>query len=113
MAPAPTGKASCAFRSSPVPSRSTRPPPTRVDADTREEVPNEDIVKAFKVDTDPYVEVSKEELENVALESTRTIEIDEFVARDEIDPRYIHSRLLRASGRQGRAGRICRDPRNE
>jgi DNA end-binding protein Ku len=62
---------------------------TRVDADTGVEVANEDTVKAFKVDTDTYVEVTKEELENVALESTRTIEIDEFVARDEIDPRYI------------------------
>jgi DNA end-binding protein Ku len=62
---------------------------SRVDADTGEEVPNEDIVKGFKVDTDTYVEVTKDELENVALESTRTIGIDEFVARDEIDPRYI------------------------
>src|SRR5450756_1769500 len=60
-----------------------------VDAATGEEVANEDIVKGFKVDTDTYVEVTKEELENVALESTRTIEIDEFVQRDEIDPRYI------------------------
>ena len=33
--------------------------------------------------------MSKEELENVALESTRTIEIDEFVDRSEIDPRYL------------------------
>ena len=33
--------------------------------------------------------MTKEELENVALESTRTIEIDEFVDRDEIDPRYL------------------------
>jgi hypothetical protein len=32
--------------------------------------------------------VSEEELENVVLESTRTIEIDEFVDREEIDPRY-------------------------
>ena len=72
---------------------------TRVDADTGEEVAAEDIMKAFKVDTDTYVEVTKEELENVALESTRTIEIDEFVERTEIDPRYI----IRASGRQGRA----------
>jgi DNA end-binding protein Ku len=62
---------------------------SRVDAETGDEVPNEDIVKAFKVDTDTYVEVSKEELENVALESTRTIEIDEFVDRSEIDPRYL------------------------
>src|SRR5476651_474207 len=61
----------------------------RVDAETGEEVASEDIMKGFKVDTDTYVEVTKEELENVALESTRTIEIDEFVQRDEIDPRYI------------------------
>jgi DNA end-binding protein Ku len=62
---------------------------SRVDADTGEEVASEDIVKAFKIDTDTYVEVSKEELENVALESTPTIDIDEFLARDEIDPRSI------------------------
>ena len=61
----------------------------KVDADTGEEVPNEDIVKGYKVDTDTFVEVTKEELENVALESTRTIEIDEFVDRTEIDPRYL------------------------
>jgi len=62
---------------------------SRVDAETGEEVPNEDIIKGYKVDTDTDVEVTKDELENVALESTRTIEIDEFVKREEIDPRYI------------------------
>src|ERR1700722_9807347 len=61
----------------------------KVDADTGEEVANEDIVKGYKVDTDTFVEVTKEELENVALESTLTIEIDEFVDRSEIDPRYL------------------------
>jgi DNA end-binding protein Ku len=43
--------------------------------------------------------VANEELENVALESTRTIEIDEFVDRSEIDPRYLIR--LSVSGRQG------------
>src|SRR4051812_45545005 len=61
----------------------------KVDADTGEEVANEDIVKGYKVDTDTFIEVTKEELDNVALESTRTIEIDEFVDRSEIDPRYL------------------------
>jgi DNA end-binding protein Ku len=75
---------------------------TRVDADTGVEVATEDIVKAFKVDTDTYVEVIKEELENVALESTRTIEIDESVARDEIDLRYIiRPYYLRPDGKVG------------
>ena len=45
--------------------------------------------RAYKVDTDTFIEVSKEEFESVALESTRTIEIDEFVDRSEIDPRYL------------------------
>jgi non-homologous end joining protein Ku len=50
----------------------------KVDADTGEEVPSEDIIKGYKVDTDRYLEVSKDELDNIALESTRTIDIDEF-----------------------------------
>ena len=74
----------------------------KVDADTGEEVENEDIVKGYKVDTDTYIEVTKEELENVALESTRTIEIDEFVDRSEIDPRYlIRPYYLRPDGKVG------------
>src|ERR1700744_6533441 len=75
---------------------------SKVDADTGEEVANEDIVKGYKVDTDTFVEVTKEELENVALESTRTIEIDEFVDRTEIDPRYlIRPYYLRPEGKVG------------
>jgi DNA end-binding protein Ku len=74
----------------------------KVDADTGEEVANEDIVKGYKVDTETFVEVTKEELENVALESTRTIEIDEFVDRSEIDPRYlIRPYYLRPDGKVG------------
>src|SRR5580704_10334794 len=74
----------------------------KVDADTGEEVPNEDIVKGYKVDTDTFIEVTKEELENVTLESTRTIEIDEFVDRSEIDPRYlIRPYYLRPDGKVG------------
>jgi DNA end-binding protein Ku len=62
---------------------------SKVDAETGEEVSNEDIIKGYKVDTDRYLEVTKDELENIALESTRTIEIDEFVPRSEIDDLYL------------------------
>src|ERR1700735_3628378 len=61
----------------------------KVDADTGEEVSNDDIIKGYKVDTDRYLEVSKDELDNIALESTRTIDIDEFVPRSEIDDLYL------------------------
>jgi DNA end-binding protein Ku len=43
----------------------------------------------YKVDTDTYIEVSKDELDDLALESTRTIEIDEFVPHSDIDDRYL------------------------
>ena len=61
----------------------------KVDADTGEEVAAEDIMKGYKVDTDTYIEVSKDELDDIALESTRTIEIDEFVPKTDIDNRYL------------------------
>ena len=61
----------------------------KVDADTGEEVAAEDIMKGYKVDTDTYIEVSKDELDDIALESTHTIEIDEFVPKSDIDNRYL------------------------
>jgi DNA end-binding protein Ku len=61
----------------------------KVDAESGEEVAAEDIMKGYKIDTDTYIEVSKDELDDVALESTRTIEIDEFVPKSDIDGRYL------------------------
>jgi DNA end-binding protein Ku len=61
----------------------------RVDAETGEDVESEDIVKGYKVDADTYIEVTKDELDNIALESNRTIDIDQFVPRSEIDELYV------------------------
>lgn len=61
----------------------------KVDAESGDEVENDDIIKGYPVDKDTYIEVSKDELESIALESTRTIEIDEFVPKSEIDTRFL------------------------
>ncbi|MGY4625862.1 non-homologous end joining protein Ku [Bradyrhizobium sp. USDA 4486] len=61
----------------------------KVDAETGDEVTSEDIVKGYKVDTDTYIEVTKDELDEIALDSTHTIEIDEFVPKADIDNRYL------------------------
>ncbi|MCK1389461.1 Ku protein [Bradyrhizobium sp. 1] len=61
----------------------------KVDAETGDEVTSEDIVKGYKVDTDTYIEVTKDELDDIALDSTHTIEIDEFVPKTDIDSRYL------------------------
>jgi DNA end-binding protein Ku len=52
------------------------------------EVHPEHIVKGFEIEKDRYVVVRQEELEAVAPKATRAIEIQDFVALDEIDPIY-------------------------
>src|SRR6476661_7788930 len=61
----------------------------KVDEDTGEEVRPDEIVKGYQVDKGRYVEINDEEIDAIALESTRTIEIDEFVPRTEIDDLYL------------------------
>jgi len=63
----------------------------KVDAETEEEVDAADIVKGYEVGKGEYIELEPEELEAVAIESTRTIEIDEFVPRKEIDDLYLNN----------------------
>ena len=61
----------------------------KVDAETGEEVETSDIIKGYEVNKGEYIELDPEELEAVAIESKRTIEIDEFVPKDEIDELYM------------------------
>jgi DNA end-binding protein Ku len=61
----------------------------KVDAETGEKVANEDIIKGVRVGRDTHVEVTQEELDDIALETTHTIDIGEFVPREEIDLRYL------------------------
>ncbi len=60
-----------------------------VDAETGKEVPQDDRVKGYKIGRDDYVLLEDEELDEVALESTHTIDIESFVARDEVDEIYL------------------------
>ena len=60
----------------------------KLDAVTGEPVSDDDIVKGYEVSKNHYVEISDDELESVAIGSTHTIEIDQFVARSEIDELY-------------------------
>jgi DNA end-binding protein Ku len=63
----------------------------KVDAETGDEVEPADIIKGYEVGKGEYVELDPEELEAVAIESKRVIDIDEFVPRDEIDQLYLNS----------------------
>ena len=59
-----------------------------VDAVTGEPVGREDMVKGYEVGKGQYVQVEDEELANIAIESTHTVEIEKFVPKASIDDRY-------------------------
>src|SRR5215210_5572382 len=63
----------------------------KVDAETDEEVDSSNIIKGYQVDKNVYVTVEDEELEDLQVESSHTIEIDKFVPLDQIDARYFDS----------------------
>jgi DNA end-binding protein Ku len=58
----------------------------RVDASTGEEVAYEDLVKGYELSPDRYVLIEPGELESVEPKKTKTIDIEDFVDLDEIDP---------------------------
>lgn len=60
-----------------------------VDAETGEPVEPEDRVKGYQVEKGQYVLLDDEELDNVALASTHTIDIDEFVPMADVDRIYL------------------------
>src|SRR4026207_2184281 len=62
-----------------------------VDSETGDVVPREDTARGYEVAKGQYLIVEDQEIDAVQIESTRTIEIDQFVPRSEIDDRYIDS----------------------
>jgi DNA end-binding protein Ku len=61
----------------------------KIDAETGDEVPQENIVKGYEVSKGEYLELDPEELEAVAVHSKHTLEIKEFVPKKDIDELYL------------------------
>ncbi len=53
-----------------------------------EEIAYEQIVKGYEIGPDRYVTITPEELDGLAPDKTRTIDIEDFVDLEEIDPIY-------------------------
>jgi DNA end-binding protein Ku len=60
----------------------------RVCSKDGEEVPYEHIVKGYEISPDRYVMITPEELEAIDPKKTRTIDIEDFVDLNEIDPLF-------------------------
>jgi DNA end-binding protein Ku len=57
-------------------------------ADEEQEVPYEEIVKGYEISPGQYVVITPEELDQLDPVKTRTIDIEDFVDLDEIDPLF-------------------------
>jgi DNA end-binding protein Ku len=62
-----------------------------VDSETGDPVAKEDIGRGYEVAKGEYLQVEDDDVDNIRIESTHTIEIESFVPRAEIDDRYIDS----------------------
>ena len=58
---------------------------------TGEEVPSERIVKGYEIASGQYVVVEDEDLKSLAPKASRTIEIEDFVDLDDIDPIFFEN----------------------
>jgi Ku protein len=73
-----------------------------VDAETGDVVESDQKGRGYELKKGEYVEVEKDELEAVQIESNHTIDIDSFVPKDEIDKRYLnHPYYLVPDGKAG------------
>jgi DNA end-binding protein Ku len=73
----------------------------RVDPQTDEEVPYQDIVKGYEIAPDRYVRIEPGELDALEPKKTKTIEIEEFVELSQIDPIYYDHPYYLAPGTGG------------
>src|SRR6202158_1139899 len=73
-----------------------------VDAETGDVVEGDQKGRGYELKKGEYVEVEKEELEAVQIESSHTIDIDSFVPVEEVDERYIdHPYYIAPDGKAG------------
>ncbi len=78
----------------------------RVNADTGEEVPWKDIVKAYEYDKGSYVVLDESDIKSAAPESHETVEVETFVDASQIDPRYFEKPYLLVPGKKAEKGYV-------
>lgn len=78
----------------------------RVNEATGEDVPNEEIIKGYKLEDGTYVTFTKEELNSIELDAGQNIEIQEFVNADEIGYAYFDKPYNLLPGKKGDKGYV-------
>ncbi len=78
----------------------------RVNAETGEEVPWKDIVKAFEYDKGSYVIVEKEDIAAAAPESHESVDVETFVDAASINLRYFEKPYVLVPGKKAEKGYV-------
>lgn len=78
----------------------------RVNADTGEEVPWKDVVKAYEYDKGSYVVLEAEDIKAAAPESHETVEVETFVDAADIDPRYYEKPYVLVPAKKAEKGYV-------
>lgn len=60
-----------------------------VDAETGEELDRADLIRGYEVEKGQYIEITKEELATLKIESSRVLELARFVERESINELYL------------------------
>jgi DNA end-binding protein Ku len=86
-----------------------------VDEQTGDVVETEDQTKGFELEKDDFVEIEPDEIKKLKLTSAHTLEVDEFVALDDIDTRYLEKPyyLIPADGAALEAFSVLREAMKE
>jgi DNA end-binding protein Ku len=78
----------------------------RVNAETGEEVPWKEIVKAFEYDKGSYVVLEPEDIKSAAPESHDAIEVEGFVDADAIGPQYFEKPYVLVPAKKAEKGYV-------
>jgi DNA end-binding protein Ku len=78
----------------------------RVNAETGEEVPWKDVVKAFEYDKGSYVVLEESDIKAAAPESHETVEVEAFVDSADIDPRYFEKPYVLVPAKKAEKGYV-------
>jgi len=78
----------------------------RVNADTGEEVPWKEIVKAYEYDKGSYIVLEEDDIRSAAPQSHEAVEVETFVDAATIDPRYYEKPYLLVPAKKAEKGYV-------
>jgi DNA end-binding protein Ku len=78
----------------------------RINEETGEEVPWSEVAKAFEYDKNEYVIVGEEDFKKLAVKSSQTIDIEDFIIAKDLDCTYFEKPYYLVPGKRGEKGYV-------